>query len=364
MLSRLFGVSSIVVLAASAAAAAACGAGSKSEFNDDDNGRSSANGAGGGDFSPTGGNNQGGAAECAEVNVEANPAPLDMIVLLDRSGSMDSTRWGSAVNALTAFFNDPNSATMTVGLDMFPPISGDTCAATSYNPLHVGFGQLGTGHSSALLNHMSNNDPFDGGNGNTPTYGGLQGALQVATAHKDANPDHAVVVVMASDGEPSECDTSLTSISNLTASAYNYNGVRTYALGITGATLANLQTMVAYAGGAAIDVQSNAQLFIDAMNEIRDAFACTLNMPPNNGDYDPQRVNVKFTPEGGSPETWPQVAGEADCPSGGNAWYYDDPVNPTQITLCPAACDTVNAAAEQSGGGELNVWLGCPTHTQ
>jgi hypothetical protein len=65
-------------------------------------------------------------------------------------------------------------------------------------------------------------------------------------------------------------------------------------------------------------------------------------------------VNVTFTPSGGSAQTFGYVA-QADCAKApGDAWYYDDPNNPTQVFACPQTCDMLKANI-----GTVNVEFGC-----
>ena len=52
---------------------------------------------------------QGIQTKMAQIAAETLGIPLDMIVVVYRSGSM-SSYWTDTVNALSTFFNDPNSA--------------------------------------------------------------------------------------------------------------------------------------------------------------------------------------------------------------------------------------------------------------
>jgi hypothetical protein len=45
--------------------------------------------------------------------------------------------------------------------------------------------------------------------------------------------------------------------------------------------------------------------------------------------------------------------GEASACAEMVGWYYDDPVNPSYITLCPASCGELQ--------GELRLEFGCMT---
>jgi hypothetical protein len=63
---------------------------------------------------------------CAGERHKADLVPLDLLLLVDASGSMDSgvnlatTRWESAQLALASFIRDPASAGLGVGLQFFP----------------------------------------------------------------------------------------------------------------------------------------------------------------------------------------------------------------------------------------------------
>jgi len=67
---------------------------------------------------------------------------------------------------------------------------------------------------------------------------------------------------------------------------------------------------------------------------------------------DPTEVNVEFTPTGGAAFIIPFVGDVNGC--GGGGWYYDDPVAPTEVILCPETCQNL-------GEGQLNVLFGCAT---
>jgi len=55
----------------------------------------------GGDINLFGGQGQGGQEECLATEAEAERKVLDMIVVLDRSGSMSGTSWTGSLAALT-----------------------------------------------------------------------------------------------------------------------------------------------------------------------------------------------------------------------------------------------------------------------
>lgn len=82
--------------------------------------------------------------------------------------------------------------------------------------------------------------------------------------------------------------------------------------------------------------------------------------PPEGMEFDRRRVNVVYNPGGGgAPITFPFVGTDdgAMCPPGADGWYYDDPLNPTQIILCPSTCSRVDSDTT----GSVDIALGCET---
>ncbi|WP_437954838.1 hypothetical protein WME76_25105 [Sorangium sp. So ce119] len=86
------------------------------------------------------GEGSGGDMSCAGETSTAELVPLDLYIMLDASGSMDEnisrnvTKWDAVTQALEAFFTDPQSAGLGVGLQYFPlrdPGVPETCTASS-----------------------------------------------------------------------------------------------------------------------------------------------------------------------------------------------------------------------------------------
>jgi hypothetical protein len=78
--------------------------------------------------------------------------------------------------------------------------------------------------------------------------------------------------------------------------------------------------------------------------------------PPAGMTLDLNAVNLRYTPSGGAPVFIPHVASMADCGPGGG-WYYDNPTMPAFVLVCPATCTTFMA----DPGGEVEVAFGCET---
>src|SRR5205814_1654232 len=76
---------------------------------------------------------------CAFQSFAAERLPLDLVVLVDASGSMADpvegagrSKWQMAQEALSSFIRDPGSAGLGLGLQFFPLVGGGTpCAAAT-----------------------------------------------------------------------------------------------------------------------------------------------------------------------------------------------------------------------------------------
>lgn len=306
----------------------------------------------------SGGDEDGGA--CVSTSAEAQHFPLDIVFLIDQSGSMsemsgNGTKWGYVTAALQTFVNDPASAGIGVGLVLLPYMPWD-CNPVDYETLVVPIAPL-PGNAFNITNAL----PFKAAGAGTPMYGALEGSLMAATAYQQANPTHRVILVFGTDGDPNaaDCDDNITDIAALAGDALNFDGVQTYTIGCIGATIANLDLIAAAGGtGQAFDVTTNAALFINAVDQIRtQALGCDFQIPPApDGEVlNPADVNFSYTPGNtGVPTTLLRATDEAAC-NGQPGWYFDNNTAPTKITLCPTSCATV----QDDPNAKVNVLFGC-----
>ena len=286
-----------------------------------------------------------------------------MYMMLDKSGSMDDnvqggTKWTVIRNALGSFLSQPSLTGVSVGLQYFP-LGNDSCSAATYAAPAVELAAL-PGVGTPIAQSLMGINP----NGNTPTSAALQGAINHAKAWNTSHPDHVVIVILATDGDPTACDTSIANIAAIAAAGVaGTPRILTFVIGV--GTSQNNMDQIAAGGGTSqafmVDTGGNVgQQFLDALNVIRGAaLGCVYKLPsPDGGTPDYDKVNVQYTPGGSSTgQMFPRVNGQADCPASGNAWYYDNPAAPTLIHLCPATCDTVKADTS----GTVDVLLGCKT---
>ncbi len=308
--------------------------------------------------SGTGGGEGGsGGGTCVPDPVELDVTVLNVVVLVDLSLSMNQgTLWPDTVTALSQFFGDAQSVALNVALNYFPP-PGETneCLVSHHNPPQVPLTDLAT-HANVLVADLNAQSPFDG----TPPAPALEGSLDFAGAHEGQNPNHEVIVVMVTDGQPTACETNVSAIATIVAAGLSSHGVRTYTIGIGGVQLWYLDQL-ASAGdtGQAYDNTSSTLQVAASMADIHErAFPCSYTMlDPPQGSLQPDQVNVSYTPGGvGSPQSIPQAANEADC-GGAAGWYYDDDQAPTEIHFCATTC----AALRQDVAPKVEILFGCPS---
>lgn len=339
-----------------------------------------------------GGGGKGGlGGACAGDRYDGEPVPLDILLLLDRSGSMDEGgKWGAVTSSVNNFLSSVSGDGVSVGITFFPvpwttnpglpascqnntqcgaygpclPVFGcngalggqDSCVSVDYTTPRVPFTAL-PGAASQIQSAMAIESP---GGSTTPISPALKGAHDYATVYAQQHPDHEVVVVLATDGEPNNCtDNSVSTAAGYADAANKGNpSVKTFVIGIGDLSALNSIAVQGGTGMAYIVSSGNAgQGFLDAMNEIRGAATCKYSIPtPPEGEPNPDLVNVGITPPGQEQEVIPRVSGPGAC-VGQPGWYYDNPSAPTQILLCPASCDIV----EFSENIVVDVVIGCDT---
>lgn len=332
---------------------------------------SSGLGAGGFSATSSGAGGAGFGGGCASETHPAQPLPVSMIIMLDKSDSMSAgNKWGQARAALEAFFQSSELAGAKVALNFFPrnDCSQQQCPDSSTNdyggcvdPL-VPSGQLqaasaseGDSQEAALLQIFNSVGPSSGG---TPTFIALKGATEWAKDHADDHPDERVAVVFVTDGVPSACISGKNDIAQVAGNAHASHGIVTFAIGLEGANK-NLLDAIADAGQTGqskiISTENAEQELVEALSLVQQASVkCEFAMPESEEATDPNQVNVTFN-DGSEDAVIAQVADAASCDAAG--WYYDDPVEPTLITLCPATCEAVSGNPD----GSVEILLGCPT---
>ena len=342
-----------------ASLASSCAAGRGSDGQEGGN-----NGSGGVSFDGGTGTNTGidSDAACATASDEAKNVPVNMYIMFDKSFSM-LDKWSQTTSALQNFFMDPASAGLRIALRFFPDEGCDNnCSVAGCSQPKVPLGELTNlsaptdAHEQALLDAFIDVEPAGG----TPMSAALDGALLWAQGVLMNAPEEKAVVLLVTDGEPTDCNEDDNYLIAAAGSAYDNRGIITFAIGLEGSA-ESLLNGIAHAGGSkkAIFVgnEKAKEELTAALNAIREtSIACEFQMPTGNM-VDPGKINVVYTPGDGSGAiTIGQVPSVAECGAKA-AWYYDNPVNPTKITLCPETCSSIQADEQ----AKLDILVGCGT---
>jgi hypothetical protein len=313
------------------------------------------------------------AAVSQKPEVITSYSAIALFIMQDFTGTMvtgvpsgSPNSWPNSVNALTGFVNDPASQGLDVGLGFFPPTSGLPDAQCGGCVPVVPIGPI-TQTGPQIVNAMNSNTPnplnF------TPLQCGLQGMISACQAFMQQTGERCVAVFVTdgntADPAPPGCDTNTANLLNIVSQG-NAAGVTTYALGVVSGAMAFVN-QVAQAGGTntGFDVTQGSQAFLAALNSIRSSVAvqttldCQWIIPDSTTGQtiDPSKVNLNFTPGGGTAQQIAQVPSQSDCAAAGNGWYYDDPTNPTQVLVCPQTCDMLKASTD----GQVDLLFGCDT---
>lgn len=339
---------------------------------------------------------------CVGTRSTARTLPLDMYVMLDQSSSMaepagNLTKWSAVTAALKSFVEQSGMEGISVGLQLFGQrdVAGmcsnyrDTCnsdkdcgdcgpcrrpdgedytfcmagyARESCDPAVYADPKVAIADIASVRAALGSVLGAAPAGSYTPTSAALQGAIAHARAWATSHPQNVVAVVLASDGEPTECNTSLADINAIAAAgASGSPKVLTFVIGV-GKSLSNLHG-IAQAGGTSgallVDTSGDVSAqFLAALNGVRmEAVGCAYSIPdpPAGQHLDHNLVSVQFSAAGASPTIFAKAPTSSACSARADAWHYDDPLSPTQVVLCPATCKAVAAAANSS----VDVVLGC-----
>jgi hypothetical protein len=249
---------------------------------------------------------------------------------------------------------------MGVGIQFFGQSSlrDDTidCDVSRYANPEVGIGLL-PGVGSSIVAAIDAHVP----RGLTPTMPALQGGVQYAGAWAQQHPGRVTVVVLVTDGFPTQCQNpvSINDIADVAAAAAKADpSVRTYVIGLEGTLNLDLVARLGGTGKAFVIGQGDiAGPFIEALlNITQSPLSCRFEIPAPadpTQTVDFEKVQVVYTPATGDAEEIPRLDSSAGCaaaPNGG--WYYDDSKAPKNIEVCDCNCT-------RFGAGKVEVRLGC-----
>jgi hypothetical protein len=327
----------------------------------------------------------------ATATATAKPQPVSMLFILDGSGSMNQdNKWTAVTAALTNIFNDmasKNDPGLFAGINVFSDQNDPTGGLGPYpSTPDVPIAQVNTAQATALEARFNPSQP----GGGTPTGTALQGSYAELEAFSGGGANAKKVVILLTDGVPSgfdQCATTsnasnpcMTMAAGELAKAAPAGPIETFAIGVgvyPSTSPKNFDPAflgyLAQAGGsgpASCNPAENAAgatdlcyfevdpsgsstatqtAFENAINAIRGqvvTLSCTfaLDLKSDAGAIDPSKVNVT-------------VNGTTVPQDPKNGWTYDNPNNPTSVTLHGTSCAEVTSTQTAT----VSIVLGCAT---
>lgn len=339
----------------------------------------------------------GNGMECATSSFESDLLPTNMLILMDRSGSMNclpttptdeceaappsspqpGSKWeaitGAIDSSLTELSKIPDTS---VGLTFF---SNDGQCGVQSMP-NVGVNPLTQPQLDSIRTAMGAIEP----SGGTPIVGAT--ILAYRHLHEQAMAPGNRFVLLVTDGSDSciqdnRYDVSVDPLTQLfdvaMPDAAKVN-IRTFVIGAPGSEGARaFLSHMAFAGGTArsddcdhsgsapdagdchFDMTTSSDFAADfaaALNEITGRAATTCEFAVPQGDnVDPDKVNVSFF-RGGTEEVQLVRDDTAACDGGADGWQYSTD-DQSKIVLCGPICDEVRSDPD----GRVDIVLGCET---
>jgi hypothetical protein len=290
---------------------------------------------------------------------------VDAYILFDQSSSMSEpvaapatgTRWTVAAAGFTAFVKDPAAAGIGVGLQYFPlnGVAPNSCNAP-YSTPEVPIAPL-PGNANTLATSMAAHAPTTF----TPTGPALAGAIAHMKEWAASHPGRAPVVVLTTDGFPTECEPQqIADIAVLAKNAFETApSVRTAVVALNVGPGKENFSQIAKAGGTSsalfVDTDSSSAFAAALLTATRRTLvtSCDLPLPGAPGEpLDFTKISVSYS-AGTQPGRLLYGRSSGDCTTnGGDVWYYDNPSRPTKIMLCSRAC-------EERASRTYHVEVGC-----
>ncbi|MEN0063901.1 MAG: vWA domain-containing protein [Myxococcota bacterium] len=299
---------------------------------------------------------------CAEVQETASRVPVNLLLTIDRSGSMNDgdpvSKWDAMTSALGAFIESPEAEDLRVGLRWWPDADG--CNNMECNTDACGMPQVDVGsladveQRTALLDEVAGTSPAD--EGGTPMSAALTGARDWAQDVQGAVPDEQVAIALLTDGIPNGCDETVDGIASIAEAAFT-DGAPTYVMGIEGSREADVN-QIALSGGTAqafLVGSGNAEAeLLEALVAIQgQALSCSYDFP-KGAELDPAQIRIELDVDGMMMRLT-RVADEASCTEDGFFLSKDG----ARITLCEATCTSLRETLD----AEIDIAIGCVCET-
>lgn len=314
-----------------------------------------------------------GGQPCAATVAKANRAEVDVIVVIDTSGSMDeeTNQVKQNINAFAQSIGNTGldynvimiaSRPQNVfgfssgGICVPPPLGGASCADNAPK-----FHQLSTpvGSKDSLKILLDKYPQYS--KWLRPTA--YKVFIEVTDDDSDLTYDTFDQQLLAKD--PAQFGTA-------TNRRYIFNAICGYkrntpALSAEKCASAvntgdQYQHLCQLTGGTvdAVCETSYASVFDNIAKGLVTRLGCEFAFPKSESgkQTDPETVGITYTPgDGGPGKALTQVTDASKCGANPDGWYYDDVKNPSKILFCPSTC----SGPGSDTGGKLEVAVGCKT---
>jgi hypothetical protein len=324
---------------------------------------------------PSGGGSGGAPTGCGETSkAERTSGKADIVWIIDNSGSMATEAAGvqNNLNNFSSFItgtgidvhvavisSGPSPVLYPFGVSIDAPLGSGQPFPNDSNPpvfTHVtptGFDAIGGVASHDLLFQLQD------------TYPTWQSMLR---------PDSTKTLVIVTDDENNPAPTGpdfKTFMDGKLGSGWRFSGVFCWYNGGVkpGNCSGDGQTykaLVDQTGGIWSDLGNPNPDWNGIFQQLADAVVkdakpvpCSWNIPPTPAgmSFNPNMVNVKFTPSNGAPQDVYGVGDESKCSDKYLGWHFDDANNPRQIISCQQSCNTMQSDI----GARVDVSFGCST---
>jgi hypothetical protein len=234
-----------------------------------------------------------------------------------------------------------------------------SCEVDRYAQPPVEIGTL-PGRSSALISAAQALVP----KGFTPTRPALEGTLRRAERRAEANPGHKVVVLLATDGFPTDCDPTIDlfgepdpnagipMVVDAAADGLDSN-IQTFVVGVFAPdeemdARRNL-SRVARAGGTEealiiTTAEPVDERLLEVLNDVRTSIrTCTYAIPAPGALPDPEELQVRIRSPSGESTELERRRSPGDCDPETGGYFFEQELGegerPGYVELCPASCD-------------------------
>jgi hypothetical protein len=172
-----------------------------------------------------------------------------MFIMFDRSGSMGNdcnigattpSKWCRSINALSGYFNSKGAKDQSAAIQFFPLDSQTNALCTTgdkYNVAALPAADYTTLPSNVFDSLLNSTSPAN--NGGTPTEAAIRGLTRFTAANR--RPGKVTIGILITDGDPNGCNQNLKQLSDLLQAHYDATKIRTYVIGMEGATFGNLE---------------------------------------------------------------------------------------------------------------------------